>query len=141
MSDEIISQYDYLDIQKMDEDQLVKLADEIRKKILVAVSSNGGHLSSNLGVIELTIALLKSFELESDDLLFDVGHQTYAFKLLTKRNLALLRKKDGISGFQDIDESHFEEMALRATNNNTQTVGHYIPLNKERFIEILKLSL
>ena len=99
MSYEIISQYDYLDIQKMDEDQLVKLADEIRKKILVAVSSNGGHLSSNLGVIELTIALLKSFDLESDDLLFDVGHQTYAFKLLTKRNLALLRKKDGISGF------------------------------------------
>ena len=110
MSDEIISQYDYLDIQKMDEDQLVKLADEIRKKILVAVSSNGGHLSSNLGVIELTIALLKSFDLESDDLLFDVGHQTYAFKLLTKRNLALLRKKDGISGFQDIDESHFDKM-------------------------------
>ena len=81
MSDEIISQYDYLDIQKMDEDQLVKLADEIRKKILVAVSSNGGHLSSNLGVIELTIALLKSFDLESDDLLFDVGHGAASFDI------------------------------------------------------------
>ncbi len=90
--------------------QLDKLADEIRKRIISVVSQNGGHLASNLGVVELTIALHRVFDFKTDCLLWDVGHQAYVHKLLTGRNerFDTLRKSGGISGFPNIDESEYD---------------------------------
>ncbi len=91
----------------MSSSELLSLCDTIRTKIVEAVSKNGGHLSSNLGVVELTVALLKVFHPEKDDFLFDVGHQCYPFKLLTGRwdQFHTLRCKEGISGYPNIHES------------------------------------
>jgi 1-deoxy-D-xylulose-5-phosphate synthase len=91
--------------------QMCELADELREEIITTVSRNGGHLSSNLGVIELTIALLASFNFKNEDqIVWDVGHQSYAYKLLTgrKNNFSTLRKLDGIAGFPRRAESPYD---------------------------------
>jgi len=90
--------------------QLPSLADEIRARILDVVGTNGGHLTSNLGVTELTIAMHRVFDFSSDRLLWDVGHQCYPHKLLTGRHerFETLRKPGGISGFPNTDESEFD---------------------------------
>lgn len=95
------------DIKKLGIDEENELCDEIRKKIISTVSENGGHLSSNLGVVELTVALHKVFDSPNDKIIFDVGHQSYAHKLLTGRlsQFDTLRKKGGISGFSKPKES------------------------------------
>ncbi len=87
--------------------QLAELAEEIRKLIIEVVSKNGGHLASNLGVVELTIALHRIFTIPPDKLIFDVGHQCYVHKILTgRKNLfPTLRKENGLSGFPDPKES------------------------------------
>lgn len=82
-----------------------KDAEKIRKKIIDAVYVNGGHLSSNLGVVELTQALVSSFDTVKDDILFDVGHQSYAYKILTGRDLTRIRQIDGVSPFTLRSES------------------------------------
>ncbi|MDY0100436.1 MAG: 1-deoxy-D-xylulose-5-phosphate synthase [Bacilli bacterium] len=84
------------------------LASSIREEIILKTSEFGGHLSSNLGVVELTIALHRSFDFSFDKLLFDVGHQTYTHKILTGRSLDKLRTKDGVSGYQRRCESAFD---------------------------------
>ena len=87
------------------------LSDDIREYIIDKTSVNGGHLAANLGVVEATIALCRCFDFTKDKLIFDVGHQCYAYKVLTGRSLERLRKEDGISGFQKMNESpydHFE---------------------------------
>ena len=85
---------------------LPALAQALRARILETVSANGGHLASNLGVIELTIALLRVFSPPADKILFDVSHQSYAYKLLTGRaaRFGTLRTLGGLSGFQKRDE-------------------------------------
>ena len=74
-----------LDLRALTEDELSALADEIREVLIRVVSSQGGHLASNLGAVELTIALHCVFEAPKDKILFDVGHQAYVHKLLTGR--------------------------------------------------------
>lgn len=91
--------------------ELDVLSEDIRKYIIDITSKNGGHLSSNLGTVESTISLCKNFDFTKDKIIFDVGHQSYTYKILTGRKLDTLRKKDGISGFQKMNESpydHFE---------------------------------
>lgn len=90
--------------------ELDELADQIRKFILENISKTGGHLSSNLGAIELTIALHYVFDSPHDKLIFDVGHQTYTHKILTGRakDFKSLRQKDGISGFLKYNESEHD---------------------------------
>ena len=73
------------DIRKLNLEQCEELADDIRAKIIQTVSQNGGHLSSNLGMVEITMALHRVFDTPKDKLVFDVGHQTYTHKLLTGR--------------------------------------------------------
>ena len=87
-----------------------QLCGELRDKILNTVSSNGGHLGSNLGAVELTVALLSAFDYKQDKIVFDVGHQAYSYKLLTGRfdRFNTLRQKDGISGFPRITESPYD---------------------------------
>ena len=86
------------------------LCSEIRDKILQTVSKNGGHLASNLGTVELTVSLLSVFDKEKDKIVFDVGHQSYTYKLLTGRfkDFDTLRLKGGISGFPRIHESKYD---------------------------------
>lgn len=86
---------------------MTKLAGEIRKEIIEVVGKNGGHLASNLGVVELTLALHRSFESPKDAIIWDVSHQCYTHKLLTDRykEFSTLRKKNGISGFTNTAES------------------------------------
>ena len=95
------------DLKLMNNAELTLLADEIRKEILKTVSKNGGHLSANLGVVELTIMLHKVFNSPKDMILFDVSHQTYAHKLLTGRFDVFdsLGKLGGITGFSKRSES------------------------------------
>ena len=98
------------DIKGMSLDQLEMLAGEIRTRIIETVNRNGGHLASPLGVVELTIALHYVFDTPEDKLIWDVGHQSYAHKLLTGRagRFDTLRKRDGISGYPKISESRFD---------------------------------
>jgi len=98
------------DLRKLDEDQLCQLSEEIRELIIDVVSSTGGHLASSLGVIELTIALHYVFNTPKDKIIWDVGHQCYAHKILTGRKdkFNSLRQLDGISGFPKMSESKFD---------------------------------
>ena len=73
------------DVKNLSLEEEKKLAEEIREKILRTVSKTGGHLASNLGVVELTIALNKIFDFKEDKIVWDVGHQTYVYKMLTGR--------------------------------------------------------
>lgn len=95
------------DIKKLSAAEIQSLSAEIRKKIIEVVGSNGGHLASNLGVVELTIALHRVFSSPDDAFVWDVGHQCYTHKLLTGRydRFPTIRKKDGLSGFPKKDES------------------------------------
>lgn len=90
--------------------ELGPVCDEIRQKIIEAVSKNGGHLSSNLGMVEPTIALHRVFNSPNDKFVFDVGHQCYAHKIITGRGdaLSLLRQFDGVSGFPNRSESEHD---------------------------------
>ena len=72
-------------VAALSEPQLAELAEEVRRRIIEVVAHNGGHLAPSLGVVELTLALLSTFDLNKDKLIWDVGHQAYAHKLLTGR--------------------------------------------------------
>lgn len=95
-------------IKNLSLDELQTLAEEIRNKIIETVSKNGGHLSSNLGVVEVTLALHYVFDLPQDKLIFDVGHQCYAHKIITGRDIDTLRQEGGVSGFPEEDESPYD---------------------------------
>lgn len=98
------------DIKKLTIPQLMELSQEIRSFLIESISKTGGHLSSNLGVVELTIGMHYVFDSPKDKFLFDVGHQSYTHKILTGRanRFATLRQKDGLSGFQKRCESEHD---------------------------------
>ncbi|MHB1660897.1 MAG: 1-deoxy-D-xylulose-5-phosphate synthase [bacterium] len=99
------------DVKTLKIEELEILANELREEVISVCSKNGGHLASSLGVAELTVAILKSFDLEnSDKIIWDVGHQSYPYKILTgrKENFHTLRKLGGISGFPSIGESRYD---------------------------------
>src|SRR5438105_4900284 len=107
------------DVKKLSLDELTELAGEVRTRIFEAVSKNGGHLASNLGVVELTLALHKVFDFGPypegpDRLLFDVGHQSYTHKMMTGRAglFEKLRKKGSVGGFPSPDESPYDLFAV-----------------------------
>ena len=95
------------DVKNLPQQELPLLCEDIRSFLIESVSATGGHLSSNLGVVELTVALHRALNLPQDKILFDVGHQCYTHKLLTGRRagFAQLRQRDGISGFPAPQES------------------------------------
>ena len=94
-------------LKNLSQSDIIQLAQEIRKEIINVVGKNGGHLASNLGVVELTLALHRVFESPKDAIIWDVSHQCYTHKLLTDRykDFQTLRQKDGISGFTNTQES------------------------------------
>ena len=111
-----------------------KLAEEIRKYILEVVSENGGHLASNLGVVELTIALHSIFNVPEDKIVWDVGHQTYVHKILTgrKEQLKTLRKLNGIAGFPKTKES---ETDCFNTGHSSTSISVALGMARARDIE------
>ncbi len=99
------------DVKTLRPEEIDVLAGELREEIILVCSKNGGHIASSLGVVELTIALLKSFDIENTDkIIWDVGHQSYPYKILTgrKEKFSSLRKFGGISGFPSISESRYD---------------------------------
>jgi 1-deoxy-D-xylulose-5-phosphate synthase len=105
---------DPADLRRLDRKQLPQLADELRAFILQSVAQTGGHLSSNLGTVELTIALHYVFDTPDDRLVWDVGHQTYPHKILTGRlgGMARLRMHGGMSGFPKRCESPYDTFGV-----------------------------
>ncbi|MDR2925009.1 MAG: 1-deoxy-D-xylulose-5-phosphate synthase [Azoarcus sp.] len=112
-----MSDFPYLDrihspaeVRALDRGELPKLADELRRFLIESVSKTGGHLSSNLGTVELTVALHHVFSIPEDRVVWDVGHQTYSHKILTGRREAManLRHYGGISGFPRRSESEYD---------------------------------
>ena len=106
-------------IKKLKINELEELSDDKRKYIIDSVSTTGGHLSSNLGVVDLTIALHKVFDTPKDKIIFDVSHQCYTHKILTGRvnEFDKLRQLDGLSGFQKREESIYD--AYEAGHSST----------------------
>lgn len=98
------------DLKKMNRKELNALAAQIRQFLIESVSKTGGHLASNLGVVELTIALHRVFDLPDDKIVFDVGHQSYVHKILTgrKEKFPTLRQEGGLSGFPKTSESEYD---------------------------------
>ncbi len=98
------------DLKKLKKSELSVLAEEIREFLINSVAKTGGHLASNLGVVELTLALHYCFDFLKDKIVWDVGHQSYTHKILTGRKdkFDSLRKKDGLSGFPKKDESEYD---------------------------------
>jgi len=103
-----------VDVKNLPVPELKILAEEIRQYILGSVSKTGGHLASNLGVVELTLALHYVFNFKKDKLLWDVGHQCYAHKIITgrKNKFKKLRQAEGISGFPNPAESEYDQFAV-----------------------------
>ena len=108
------------DIKKLNSDEISLLCDELRNEIIDVVSKNGGHLASSLGAVELTVALHRVFSSPKDAIIFDVGHQSYAHKLLTgrKESFATLRQENGISGFMRPDESEHDPFVTGHSSNS-----------------------
>ena len=97
-------------LEKLSQGECTTLCTEIREELIERVTKNGGHLASNLGVVELTVALHRAFDLPEDRIIFDVSHQAYVHKLLSGRlaQFETLRTPGGLSGFQKRDESDYD---------------------------------
>lgn len=99
------------DVKRIADSDIDALCAEIREKLIEVVAVNGGHLSPNLGVVELTVAMHRVFDFPKDSVVWDVGHQSYTHKLLTGRfdSFDTLRTKGGVSGFPKKEESPFDD--------------------------------
>lgn len=114
------------DLKKINEKDLPILCDEIRERLIEVVSQTGGHLASNLGIVELTVVLDRLFDPTKDRIVFDVGHQCYVHKMLTGRNdkLEMLRTLNGLSGFPKPEESICDSfIAGHASNSISVALG------------------
>ena len=106
------------EIKTYNKKQLEELAEKLRGQLVQSVKENGGHLSSNLGTVELILALHKVFSFPQDKIIFDVGHQAYVHKLLTGRTLENLRAQGGVSGFPDPFESEYDPFIAGHSGNS-----------------------
>jgi len=126
------------DVKALSLDELKILSKEVNEFILKNVSLTGGHLGSNLGSTDLTIALLKVFDFNKDKIIFDVGHQAYAYKILTGRKdkFNVLRKHNGLSGFPKIAESKYDFFDTgHSSNSISAALGYAVTrdLNHENY--------
>lgn len=108
------------ELKALNRDELSQLCDEARDCIINTVSKNGGHLASNLGAVELTVALHRAFNSPQDAIIFDVGHQSYTHKLLTGRfdRFSTIRTEGGLSGFMRPDESEHDQFVTGHSSNS-----------------------
>ncbi|MDC0183200.1 1-deoxy-D-xylulose-5-phosphate synthase [Nitrosomonadales bacterium] len=129
------------DLKKLSRDELKSLAKELRTFIIDSVSKTGGHLSSNLGVIELSIALHYVYDCPNDQIIWDVGHQTYAHKILTgrKNKMHTLRQKNGISGFPRRSESKYDSFGTGHSSTSISAalgISEAFKITKSKFRSI-----
>ncbi len=127
-------------LRKLNKEQLEKLCVDIRKFLVDTVSSTGGHLASNLGAVELTVALYKVFDFPTDKLIWDVGHQSYVHKLLSGRadRFGSLRKFGGISGFPKRSESEYDSFN---TGHSSTSVSAAVGMARARDLDGDKYSI
>lgn len=119
--DNILSKVDLpQDVKKLEKNELTTLCDEIRQSLIQSLSKSGGHLSSNLGTVELAVAIHRIFDSPIDQIVWDVGHQAYAHKMLTgrKNRFSTLRKKGGLSGFPNPKESEHDPFVVGHSSNS-----------------------
>ena len=126
------------DLKTMSVQELNDLSKEVRTEIINTVSQNGGHLASNLGVVELTIALHKVFDSPHDKIIFDVSHQTYAHKILTGRfeDFNTLRTLDGISGFAKMNESEHDVFEAGHSSTSLSAALGFLEAKEEKSDQI-----
>ncbi|MCR5208110.1 MAG: 1-deoxy-D-xylulose-5-phosphate synthase, partial [Eubacterium sp.] len=122
------------DIKKLNTEELEALCGEIRELMIKTVSENGGHLASNLGAVELTVALHKVFNSPQDQIVFDVGHQSYTHKILTGRRerFYTLRREGGISGFTRPDESEHD---IFSSGHSSTSISNAIGLARAKTLK------
>jgi len=132
------------DVRRLSAGQLKALAEEIRQFILASVSKTGGHLASNLGVVELTLALHIVFDFKKDKLLWDVGHQCYTHKIITgrKEKFEFLRQVEGISGFPNPAESEYDQFVVGHAGTSVATaigmaLGQYQQKKNDRIVAVI----
>ncbi len=120
------------DLKKVSEDNLQKVADEVREEMINAVSETGGHLGAGLGVVELTVALHYVFDTPNDKLIWDVGHQSYPHKILTGRKgkIRTLRQGDGLSGFTKRSESEYDPFGAAHSSTSISSALGIAEANK-----------
>lgn len=118
---------DFRGLYGLGENELNALCAELREKILEVSLRNGGHLSSSLGAVELTVALLRVFNPDADKIIFDVGHQCYAYKILTKRMDAFetLRRKGGLAGFPRLNDSPYDFFTTGHSSTSISAAAGY----------------
>src|SRR5690348_862755 len=124
-------------LRRLDRKQLAQLATELRAFIVDSVSATGGHLSSNLGTVELTIALHYVFNTPTDRVIWDVGHQTYGHKILTGRRAGMkrLRQKGGIAGFPRREESPYDTFGTAHSSTSISAALGMAVAAKEQGVE------
>ena len=123
-------------LKRLNYDSLYMLCQDIREEIIDTCSKYGGHLSSNLGVVELTVALHRCFDFSKDKLIFDVGHQCYTHKILTGRSLENIKHRGYVSGFQKISESNYDVYEAGHSSTSISAVQGFAlarDLKKENF--------
>ncbi len=120
------------DLRKVSENNLQKVADEVREEMISAVSETGGHLGAGLGVVELTVALHYVFDTPNDKLIWDVGHQSYPHKILTGRKdkIKTLRQGDGLSGFTKRSESEYDPFGAAHSSTSISSALGIAEANK-----------
>ena len=132
------------EIQNLNLQELTQLAEECRQRIIEVTSQRGGHLASSLGTVEITVALLKNFNFNIDRIVWDVGHQAYAYKILTGRNEKFdsLGKADGIKKFLSRDESSFDHFGAGHASTSISAalgmaIGRDIQQKKHQVIAVI----
>jgi 1-deoxy-D-xylulose-5-phosphate synthase len=135
--------FGYDNLKELEQNELPELAEEVRRLIIEVSLRNGGHMASSLGCVELSIAILRQFNLREDKVVYDVGHQTYAHKILTDR-LGLfhtLRTEGGISGFPKRSESEFDHFDVGHSSTSISAALGYAKardlLNKNHHVAAL----
>lgn len=128
------------DVKKLSFEELNILAEELREFMLENISKTGGHVASNLGIVELTLALFKCFNFDEDKIVFDVGHQCYPYKILTgrKEEFDTLRQYKGISGFPKRDESKYD---FFDTGHSSNSISAALGMAKARDIQFKKYEV
>ena len=132
------------DLKAIPRSQLQELAEDIRKTIVNVVSQTGGHLASSLGAVELAIAIHYVFDTPNDKVIWDVGHQAYAHKLLTGRRdqFETLRQQNGISGFTKISESEYDAFSTGHSSTSISaglgiTCANYLNKKNSKVIAVI----
>ncbi len=122
------------DLKALKDQELSQLCDEIRQTVIETVSHNGGHLASNLGVVELTVALALAFDSPRDTVIWDVGHQSYPYKLLTGRydRFSTIRQEGGLSGFPDREESECDKFT---TGHSSTSISSALGISEANLLQ------